>query len=1293
MKQIKFILTTVLLLSVGIAFANTVSQDIASIVAKNWYNEKQSIFDAEISNVIIEEENSMMMYYVFNFVDGGYIIVSAENNAPAVLGYSSNNSYQEDNHPPQFDLLLGNYKQQITAIIDENLQGTELTVNEWSRLSVPIRIFQPVGSDRNVDPLIESHWGQGDSWNDYCPADASGPGGNALVGCAAVAQAQIMRYWEHPSQGLGSNSYYHSDYGTISANFGTTTYNWSNMPNNSPTNYSRELLFHCGVGVNMDYGPNSSGAYPSAIDDAMEDYFYYNSNSTYKYRSSYNEVVWEEMLRAQLDDGKPIIYNGWGSGGHSFNLDGYEGSNHFHFNWGWNGSYDDYFYLSDLTPGTHNYNDNQTAIFDLIPAARVSGHVSLAGGSGNVSYVDVDFERISTGEVYSFYPDANGDFGDKNLPTGSYNITYSLNGYRDYVMQYFYINAALLNVEIPDIELIPIMTGIILVKLDGTGDFTNISQAVQAAEQSASIFIFGPGTYTGENNKNISWNGNEKHLYIRGANNPVIDCENDGRVFTVNNGTEEDIIQDLTIINTNTNYCHGGAIKLNNGSPKVINNTFENCKSGIYPQYATQANGGAIYIEDCNGAFIQGNMFDSNSAFSGGALYIVNSSLSLTYNTFLSNASGHILDGTDGSTGIAGAVHIENCYDTNISNNLFEANFSNHASAAMAIVNASDNTIVELNTFNENIFGQLDTLGEYESAILGLYYGIVECRDNLFTGNTSQYGLEAILDASGCDGNIINNSFINNTGYIWKVISFGYYVSDEEITNCLFLNNDASYISIGDVTLTNCNTYQSGDLGNDVIEGEGCFINIDPLLDANYKPQWSESQKSPCIDTGNPDSDNDGLKWYDDTDECDADGSRRDIGAIPAITHNNDAWKLPYCMIDGNLKWISFPSTDITVGNYEMYNMMEELINPDDVLEYVVWKEVGSCDDYTFELEGSPPQWTYPTYPVTSPQGFKMQMREDCYEEYVLEVSGQLADSNTPIPLLGEGQENWIGYFLEKSMDAKIAFAGVWDNLYKIKTQYWSMARIEGTNTWISGLDTTLEYGDMVVVHAYDDCTLIWNDGEPQNPKEKRTSENFDFTEEPDYVPIYVAVDPEDDVQEIGVLIDGVCKGAAVVQSEVVDINAYIVGNTGEVEFVKYYGDRSPLQTLSEYVVFNPQSGQNELGKIELSQDPNYYFVSFREDDANDIPPAFNIVNFPNPFNPSTTINYSIPNDTNVKLCIFNVKGQKVTTLVKEAQTAGSHNAVWNGTDNHGKKVSSGIYFYKIVTEENTEMKKMLLLK
>lgn len=91
--------------------------------------------------------------------------------------------------------------------------------------------------------------------------------------------------------------------------------------------------------------------------------------------------------------------------------------------------------------------------------------------------------------------------------------------------------------------------------------------------------------------------------------------------------------------------------------------------------------------------------------------------------------------------------------------------------------------------------------------------------------------------------------------------------------------------------------------------------------------------------------------------------------------------------------------------------------------------------------------------------------------------------------------------------------------------------------------------------------------------------------------------------------------------------------------------------------------------------------------------PAFSMSNYPNPFNPSTTIRYSVPKDGNVKLCIYNTKGQLLTTLVNEHKNYGVHNIIWNGNDNNGNKVSSGLYFTRIVAEGKTLAIKMLMLK
>ena len=88
------------------------------------------------------------------------------------------------------------------------------------------------------------------------------------------------------------------------------------------------------------------------------------------------------------------------------------------------------------------------------------------------------------------------------------------------------------------------------------------------------------------------------------------------------------------------------------------------------------------------------------------------------------------------------------------------------------------------------------------------------------------------------------------------------------------------------------------------------------------------------------------------------------------------------------------------------------------------------------------------------------------------------------------------------------------------------------------------------------------------------------------------------------------------------------------------------------------------------------------------------ISNHPNPFNPSTTIKFSIQNDSNVELTIFNIRGQKIKTFAQNEFTKGSHSLIWNGDDESNNPVSSGIYYYKLKINGKTEAaKKCLLLK
>ncbi len=91
--------------------------------------------------------------------------------------------------------------------------------------------------------------------------------------------------------------------------------------------------------------------------------------------------------------------------------------------------------------------------------------------------------------------------------------------------------------------------------------------------------------------------------------------------------------------------------------------------------------------------------------------------------------------------------------------------------------------------------------------------------------------------------------------------------------------------------------------------------------------------------------------------------------------------------------------------------------------------------------------------------------------------------------------------------------------------------------------------------------------------------------------------------------------------------------------------------------------------------------------------PSIAVKNYPNPFNPQTTISFSIPSSSKLELSVFNIKGQRVTILLNEIIESGNHSVSWNGKDDDGNELSSGIYFYRLSNGVNTVTGKMLMLK
>ncbi|GBC59491.1 hypothetical protein DENIS_0430 [Desulfonema ishimotonii] len=372
------------------ALAAPVSVDMAKQVAANWMNEKtgQPSSPADVSEIHTVRQGSAPVYHVFEFDSGGWVIIPADDIAYPVIGYSPDGTYAAEHHSPAFREWMDNAGQDIAAAKTKRVSPPSATRSAWDRLSVPTEAFIPAGSRTRSEPqppvkgpLIQTNWSQGQYYNTLCPADSAGPDGHAVTGCVATAMAQIMRYHSHPTTGFGANSYTpdkHPEYGVQSADFGATTYNWANMPDTGAvTAYNNDvatLLYHCGVSVSIDYGNGvtDSGSSGSSVDakDALRDHFKYDESVYYAQKSGYADDTWKNMLKAEINENRPLLYSGSGTGGHAFICDGYDSSTPamFHFNWGWNDGSDGYFLLSSLTPCGDNFTNDQDGIFGIQPA-------------------------------------------------------------------------------------------------------------------------------------------------------------------------------------------------------------------------------------------------------------------------------------------------------------------------------------------------------------------------------------------------------------------------------------------------------------------------------------------------------------------------------------------------------------------------------------------------------------------------------------------------------------------------------------------------------------------------------------------------------------------------------------------------------------------------------------------------------------------------------------------------------------------------------------------------------------
>ena len=406
MKKTLLVLTLVMLTFT--AAAKPVDRTTALRVASNFMS--LNGVSAQLTDITLQSTYSN--FYIFTAGEGGFVLVSADDCVTPILAYSTHSAFDARHIPENVKSVLDQYEEEIA--VSQQEEGLPAD-SDWQTL-IAGTLPEPVDPTA-VAPLLSTSWGQQPYYNNLCPYD-NNYSERTVTGCVATATAQIMKKWNHPTTGYGSNSYVssndYSNYGTQSADFGATTYQWSSMPNSitsssssTQVNAVATLMYHIGVAVEMEFDISSHGGSAASnynyfgyiettAESALQRNFKYRADMAALAREDYSNAEYINLLKADLDAGRPILYSGRDSdGGHSFVCDGYNTSDKFHINWGWRGSYDGYYTMGALNPagggtganaGTYNLSNVALTRIqpntDWSPTGTTTVTANATGGTG-----------------------------------------------------------------------------------------------------------------------------------------------------------------------------------------------------------------------------------------------------------------------------------------------------------------------------------------------------------------------------------------------------------------------------------------------------------------------------------------------------------------------------------------------------------------------------------------------------------------------------------------------------------------------------------------------------------------------------------------------------------------------------------------------------------------------------------------------------------------------------------------------------------------------------------------------
>ncbi len=604
--------------------------------------------------------------------------------------------------------------------------------------------------------------------------------------------------------------------------------------------------------------------------------------------------------------------------------------------------------------------------------------------------------------------------------------------------------------------------------------------------------------------------------------------------------------------------------------------------------------------------------------------------------------------------------------------------------------------------FAGNIFNGFRFAIDYPSANYGVKSKFINNVIETFEDSRFSFFLNTFVSQD----TISNNNFLNEVNTQGNSHQLLTIASNLQIHNNIFSNyeflpiNFVSQNNLVSNMFNNCSNTYNYDLN---ITGEPIFENTDEL---DFSLVWP----NPAIGNGY-------SSKYDDDSETGFDmklltykDDTIDIGAIPFEQDRKQ-----YHHFDGGTttkNWTGFPALDPdnettidyggitqTLPNNNMIVMFKDFNDQTYNgirVDYLDWNEFNEYFPHFFYwLDGDDPEKLVEPY-----IGYKIRTQNDIGHWF----GGLMQDADVDIPLPMTSNGIWLGYQVPFTSDALVAFNEILGCLQMIKHKdwalYWNGTRWTGKT---STGNTNLEIGDFVEIkyrsNAIPPTAFNWTYPAYSNPNSFKYQDAtyVIFEEKSDYTPFFIDIQENSNIEELALYADEECIGGAKTQGETtVMVKAFMEGvpDDSEISIEIFTGAKSSIK-VKHLAEFNSKLQVWDYTDNIIKDRRDYYHVSLTKDDSSIIETNQIVTtNYPNPFNPETTIEFNNPVQGQVSVNIYNLKGQLVKNLLQDNLNQGVHKVVWQGRDSNEQQVASGVYFYKISAgQKKSVTHKIILMK